>query len=122
MLERAKKFGTVQNADVVVKGLDTALPDKKERPKRGREGADGGDRGGKRPREGGAGKSAGGNDTRERRRGRRGQGGNNNDRRGNSNGVLAVRGGGPGTKKSVLDDPTERAKAEARAKKFGAKN
>jgi len=120
MLERAKKFGAVENASLVVKGLDAALPDKKERPKRGREGADGGDRGGKRPREGGS-RSAGGNDARGRRR-RRGQGGNNNDKKGNSNGVLAVRGGGPVTRKNVLDDPIEKAKAEARAKKFGAKN
>ncbi|CUS09203.1 unnamed protein product [Tuber aestivum] len=43
------------------------------------------------------------------------------DRRGN-NGAVTVRGGGPVTRKNVLDDPVEKAKADARAKKFGAKN
>ena len=48
-LERAKKFGTVDDTKPAVKGIDEALP---ERKKRGRAGDDDGGRGGKRSRGG----------------------------------------------------------------------
>lgn len=102
-LERAKKFGT--DTAAVVKGLDAALPER--RPKRGREQGDQAEGGGKRQnserRNGGQNKSRGG---------RRSGGGRPNRHEGG--------GGGGGSK--VLADPSEKAKAEARAKRFGGGN
>lgn len=90
--ERAKKFGLAAEP-AMVKGLDAALPER--RPKRGREGADKqGDRAAKRP-------------TPDRR-----------------TGPVPAKSGKteplpqkkPAAK--ILDDPAEKAKAEARAKRF----
>lgn len=90
-LDRAKKFG-LDAKDEVVKGLDSALPER--RPKRAREERGGGDRGGRSAKR----------QTPDRRT-------------------------GPGSKPAaekekpkgrVTDDPTEKAKAEARAKRFQA--
>lgn len=101
-LERAKKFGVDNSA--VVKGLDAALPER--RPKRGRDQGDQTEGGGKRQhserRNGGQSKHRGG---------RRGGGRPNRNEGG---------GGGGGSK--ILTDPTEKAKAEARAKRFGGGN
>ncbi|KAK5631037.1 hypothetical protein RRF57_006752 [Xylaria bambusicola] len=105
--ERAKRFGVDQNS--IVSGLDSALPEKRER-KRGREGASNanadGERGAKR-QQNTPGRHRGGRDNRNRG-GRRG--GNDRD---------SSRKDGGGKTRGVLDDPTERAKAEARAKRFG---
>jgi SAP domain-containing ribonucleoprotein len=111
LLERAKKFGT--GATEGVKGLDSALP---ERPqKRGRGGdKDAENREPKRQRENGDGDGRKGGRAGRGRRGegrgqREGSGARENDK---------GKAGRPNTG-SVLDDPKERAKAEARAKKFG---
>ncbi|RQM08113.1 hypothetical protein DH86_00000546 [Scytalidium sp. 3C] len=85
--ERAKKFGLDAN-QTVVKGLDTALPER--RPKRGREGKQGG-RDQKRPTP---------------------------DRRTEPAAKPAATAKKPLGK--ILDDPVEKAKAEARAKRFAA--
>lgn len=100
-LERAKKFGT--DTAAVVKGLDAALPER--RPKRGREQGDQAEGGGKRQNS-------------ERRNGRqdRPRGGRRGGGRPNRN---EGAGGGGG---KILADPTEKAKAEARAKRFGGGN
>ncbi|KAI1262211.1 hypothetical protein F5Y18DRAFT_163516 [Xylariaceae sp. FL1019] len=106
--ERAARFGTEADT-TVVSGLDSALPEKRER-KRGREGntEGGGDRGAKRQQNG------------DRRQGGRfrGRGGS---RRGNDRGAPAPRkeGGGNEKPRRILDDPSEKAKADARAKRFG---
>ena len=93
LAERAKKFGVGDGkTEAVVKGLDSALPERKM--KRGREerGArDGGERAAKRQ-------------TPDRRTGPKPKGGN-----------APV----PNEKKTAIaDDPVEKAKMEARAKKF----
>ncbi|KAI0157390.1 hypothetical protein GGR57DRAFT_461750 [Xylariaceae sp. FL1272] len=106
--ERAARFGTEADTSVV-SGLDSALPEKRER-KRGREGnTEGGDRGVKRQQNG------------ERRQGGGGRFRGRGGRRGNDRGASAPRreGGGNEKPRRVLDDPSERAKAEARAKRFG---
>ena len=107
--ERAQRFGVDVDQGSLVSGLDSALPEKRER-KRGREGASKGDgeRGAKR-QQNTQGRHRGGRDNRNR--GGR-QGGNDRN--------SARKDGGGGGKKGILDDPTERAKAEARAKRFGA--
>lgn len=88
LAERAKKFGLEQD-DTLVKGLDSALPER--RPKRGREGKDD-KQGGRNPKR----------QTPDRRTG-------------------PAPKAAPEAKKAsgrVVDDPTEKAKAEARAKRF----
>ena len=92
LAERAKKFGT-DVKDTVIKGLDSALPER--RPKRGREDRRQGGRDAKRQ-------------TPDRRTEPRQQG--------KSKSTV------PPVKKPadrITDDPAEKAKAEARAKKFG---
>ncbi|KAI9742811.1 MAG: hypothetical protein M1818_003540 [Claussenomyces sp. TS43310] len=87
-LDRAKKFGTETAS--VVKGLDDALP---ERRKRGREGGDKDGRGAKRQ-------------TPDRRAGPP---------------KTTIKAAAPPAKKPagrIVDDPAEKAKAEARAKRF----
>jgi SAP domain-containing ribonucleoprotein len=98
LAERAKKFG-LDSKDGVVKGLDSALPERKA--KRGREGKDGG--------EGRANKRQ----TPDRRTG---PGPKKGGEKGKGEGKKEG-GGGPSGK--IADDPVERAKMEARAKKFG---
>jgi len=111
--ERASRFGIEQTEQSsIVKGLDAALPERRER-KRGREGAEttatGGDRGAKRQQPAQQ-ASVGRNDRNRGRNGRRGGGGGDAS---NANGTKN------GNKKaSVLSDPSEKAKAEARAKRF----
>ncbi|KAK0109904.1 hypothetical protein ONS95_002575 [Cadophora gregata] len=112
--ERAKKFGTdkVKEKEVVediVKGLNSALPERKLKRDRGGEGAQG--RQAKRQ-------------TPDRRTEapRRGGGGGGQGQRGGGRGGERKTGGaaaGQGLKK-ITDDPEERAKAEARAKRFAA--
>ncbi|KAI0403224.1 hypothetical protein F4802DRAFT_572767 [Xylaria palmicola] len=112
--ERAQRFGADQTS--VPSGLDTALPEKRER-KRGREGAPNpngnadGERGAKR-QQSGPGRRRGGRDNRGRG-GRHGGGDRAPPRKEGG-------GGGGGKPRGVLDDPSERAKADARAKRFGA--
>ncbi|KAI0525458.1 hypothetical protein F5B22DRAFT_342576 [Xylaria bambusicola] len=105
--ERAKRFGVDQST--IVSGLDSALPEKRERErKRGREGASNanadGERGAKR-QQNAPGRHRGGRDNRNR-------GGRRGDRD-------SSRKDGGGKPRGVLNDPAERAKAEARAKRFG---
>ncbi len=91
LTERAKKFG-LDKADPVVAGLDAALPDRA--PKRGREGRQGGDRPTKR---------------------------RTPDRRTAPKQAPKAAPPVPAVKKQpgrIQDDPTEKAKAEARAKRF----
>jgi SAP domain-containing ribonucleoprotein len=94
LAERAKKFGTDQN-DTVVKGLDSALPER--RAKRGREDKEGG-RAAKRQ-------------TPDRRTGPKPK----------PKGAAPVPQAAKkqATAGKITDDPVERAKMEARAKKFG---
>ena len=87
LVERAKKFG-LDSKETVVKGLDSALPER--RPKRGREDKQG-DRNPKRQ-------------TPDRR---------TEAPKAKTTGLAAKKLAG-----SILDDPVEKAKAEARAKKF----
>lgn len=91
-LERAKKFGTDKEA--VIKGLDDALPER--RAKRGREGEKHGGRAAKRQ-------------TPDRR-----------TEAAPTKSVTAKTGPAPAKKATgrITDDPVERAKAEARAKRF----
>jgi len=102
--ERAKKFGEGAGAAVNISGLDEALP---ERKKRGREGREQGGREAKRQ-------------TPDRRTEapRRGEKNNNAAQKQALNQAAAP---APLKKvmKRVLDDPVEKAKAEARLKKFG---
>lgn len=114
-LEREKRFGgsaageeTVAKKEVV-KGLDSALPERRER-KRGPPGHVEGGRGGKRSRQ--APQPAHHNGSGAARSGDRRP---NQGPRRNMGGVQKSGGGYRG----VLDDPTEKAKAEARARKFG---
>ncbi|PKS11030.1 hypothetical protein jhhlp_002790 [Lomentospora prolificans] len=97
--DRAKKFGI--DTSSLAKSLDSALPD---RPlKRGRAREDDGGDGNKRQS----------NNRRDNRRQGRGRGGRFNNRGGGG-------GGGRSQGSSILSDPTEKAKAEARAKRFGS--
>ncbi|KAI4860422.1 hypothetical protein F4820DRAFT_109268 [Hypoxylon rubiginosum] len=99
--QRAERFGVEQSS--LAKGLDAALPEKRP-PKRGREGTNAdGERGAKRQNPGG----------RQRGKGRfrsAGRPGGASRRDGKPN--------GPKGKSSFIDDPAEKAKAEARAKRF----
>lgn len=112
-LEREKRFGAgtedvPEKKKEVVKGLDSALPDRRDR-KRGPPPAQD-TRGGKRTR--------GGNNNNNNGAGRGEQrGGQQQQRRAQA----PATGGGQkkGGYKAVLDDPAEKAKAEARARKFG---
>ena len=112
-LERAARFGAAEPAEdsvVGVKGLDQALPEHMRR-KRGNEHTGGGGRGGvqKRARFGHQG---------QRRQGG-GAGGGNDRRNGGGNQHQQKKAGGGSGAKSVLDDPTEREKAERRKNRFG---
>jgi len=89
-LERAKKFGEALKANV--QGLDSALPERRERQKRGRE-EQGGRGNAKRP-------------TPDRRATGSVRNGRNNEAK------------KPTALGKIKDDPTEKAKAEARALKF----
>ncbi|KAH0612954.1 uncharacterized protein H6S33_009334 [Morchella sextelata] len=106
-LEREKRFGNAGAEDApekkkeVVKGLDSALPDRRDR-KRGAPPAQD-TRGGKRTR--------GGNNGAGRVEQRGGQ-----PRRAQAPAAGVQKKGGY---KAILDDPAEKAKAEARARKFG---
>ena len=93
-LERAKKFG-LDTEEAVVKGLDDALPDR--RAKRGREGKDDG-RGGRNAKR------------------------QTPDRRTEAPAGKAATVAKPKPKPTgrITDDPSEKAKAEARAKRFAA--
>jgi len=125
-LERAKKFGAAAAEDSKagegVKGLDSALPTRELRgKKRHAEGGDeddnrkrgrGGPRGGRRQQ------GAGG-----RRGGSGGRGGQSQPQQQQKNAGAQNKKNGAGnkpaaTKGKVTDDPVEKAKAEARAKKF----
>lgn len=103
LAERAKKFG-LADKEGVVKGLDSALPERKA--KRGREG-----------REGAEGRAAK-RQTPDRRTGPKprgkGEGGKGEGKKEGGGG-----GEGKGPSRKIADDPVERAKMEARAKKFG---
>ncbi|KAI0884236.1 uncharacterized protein GGS22DRAFT_20924 [Annulohypoxylon maeteangense] len=128
--ERAKRFGIVEDEEdkkktarterfgvdssSLAKGLDSALPEKRA-PKRGREGGNGnananieGERGAKRQNPGG----------RHRGKGRFRHGGGGSGRQGGpprkEGNSTAPRG-----RSGIMNDPTEKAKAEARAKRFG---
>jgi SAP domain-containing ribonucleoprotein len=104
LAERAKKFG-LADKEGVVKGLDSALPERKA--KRGREG-----------REGVEGRAAK-RQTPDRRTGPKprgkGEGGKGEGKKEGGGGG----GEGKGPSRKIADDPVERAKMEARAKKFG---
>ncbi|KAI1178456.1 hypothetical protein F4777DRAFT_537722 [Nemania sp. FL0916] len=109
--DRAKRFGLDQST--VVSGLDSALPERRER-KRGREGASNantdGERGAKR-HQANQGRRRGGRD----HRGRGGRQAGDRDQSRKEGG-----GGSGGRPRRVLDDPSERAKADARAKRFAS--
>ncbi|KAI2466723.1 hypothetical protein F4781DRAFT_434126 [Annulohypoxylon bovei var. microspora] len=119
--ERAKRFGIVEDDEdkkktarverfgvdesSLAKGLDSALPEKRA-PKRGREvGNVEGERGAKRQNPSG----------RHRGKGRFRQGGGRQGGAPRKEGSTA----GPRGKPGVFNDPAEKAKAEARAKRFG---
>jgi SAP domain-containing ribonucleoprotein len=112
LTDRAKRFGIDQSS--IVSGLDSALP---ERPlKRGRDRGDGEGRAEKRQSV----------DRQDRRRGQRGGrhgrgggGGGDGGARSQQGGNRSGGGGRAAPKKGPLDDPAEKAKAEARAKRFG---
>lgn len=91
-MERAKKFG-LDTTEPVVKGLDEALPDR--RAKRGREGKDDG-RGGRNAKR------------------------QTPDRRTEAPKSKVAPVAKPKPAGRITDDPTEKAKAEARAKRFAA--
>lgn len=99
--DRAQRFGLDEKE---LTGLDSALPERPLKRGRGREGDDAGGRPGKRQ---GADRRGGG-----RRRGGR----PNNAPRGGSGGG----GGAAPARKNILDDPSEKAKAEKRAARFAA--
>lgn len=94
LAERAKKFGIPAKEDVI-KGLDSALSDRK--PKRGREGRDDKDGGRAAKRQ-----------TPDRRNGAP------------QSKTAAPAARKPAARGGVQDDPVEKAKAEARAKRFAA--
>ncbi|KAI1115917.1 hypothetical protein F5Y14DRAFT_107877 [Nemania sp. NC0429] len=120
--DRAKRFGVDQTTELV-SGLDSALPERRER-KRGREGASNaaadGERGPKRQQQNGPARRRGGREGgREGGRDTRSRGGRQG---GNDRGPSRKEGGGgggSGRPRRIVDDPSERAKAEARAKRFG---
>lgn len=118
--ERAQRFGLDQTS--VVSGLDSALPEKRER-KRGREGPSGtntdGERNAKRQQQNGPGRRRGGRDHRGRG-GRQGGSDRNPPRKEGGGGGGGSGSGSAGKPRRVLDDPSERAKADARSKRFGA--
>lgn len=91
--DRAKRFGIDEKE--LASGLDSALPERPLKRGRGRDGADGG-RPGKRQ-------------SMDRRGGGRRRGGGG----GHGNGAEPKRTG-------IMDDPTEKAKAEKRAARFAA--
>ncbi|KEZ46666.1 hypothetical protein SAPIO_CDS0501 [Scedosporium apiospermum] len=98
--DRAKRFGI--DSSSLATSLDSALPDRPLKRGRARE-DDGGDN-----------KKRQSNNRRDNRRHGRGRGGRFNNRRaggGRSEG---------GSRGSILSDPAEKAKAEARAKRFGS--
>ncbi|KAH7409424.1 hypothetical protein BKA64DRAFT_664918 [Cadophora sp. MPI-SDFR-AT-0126] len=111
--ERAKKFGTDKTKEKevvqdIVKGLNSALPERKLKRERGGDGAQG--RQAKRQ-------------TPDRRTEapRRGRGGGQGQRGGGRGGERKTGGPAAGQAlKKITDDPEERAKAEARAKRFAA--
>lgn len=92
--ERAKKFGVESTTSTIVKGLDDALPER--RAKRGREGAD----------------KQGGRNTKRQTPDRRTEPPKAAARNVSKTAQAKKLG-------KILDDPVEKAKAEARAKKFG---
>jgi SAP domain-containing ribonucleoprotein len=102
--ERAKKFGEGAGAAVNIAGLDEALP---ERKKRGREGREQGGREAKR--------QTPDRRTEAPRRGEK----NNNAAQKQALKQAAAPAPLKKVMKRVLDDPVEKAKAEARLKKFG---
>lgn len=97
--ERAKKFGLEEKKELV-KGLDDALPER--RPKRGREGKEGG-------RE-------------TKRQAPNARNGAGNDAKSESRKPVESRPQPKPAKPAgkIVDDPAEKAKAEARAKRFAA--
>ncbi|OLN89798.1 Uncharacterized protein C31H12.03c [Colletotrichum chlorophyti] len=101
--ERAKKFGT---ETPTISGLDSALPER--RPKRGRP-----ERNDEQPGRDSKRQSTDG-------RGRRGRGGNRNGRPGGRQGGGGGSGGSGGERRSAAVDPAEKAKMEARAKRFAS--
>ncbi|KAH9909571.1 hypothetical protein F4778DRAFT_4678 [Xylariomycetidae sp. FL2044] len=108
--DRAKRFGVEESS--LPSGLDAALPEKRPR-KRGREGGNAdGDRDNKR-QNGPGGRQRGGGG---RGRGRHGGGGGG--RPGGRDGRRDGKPNGAGPRRNILDDPTEKSKAEARAKRF----
>ncbi|KAL2074626.1 hypothetical protein VTL71DRAFT_8404 [Oculimacula yallundae] len=118
--ERAKKFGTDKTKEQkdaekekevvqdIVKGLNSALPERRLKRERGAEGAQGRQ----------AKRQTPDRRTEAPRRGGREQQGQRGGGRGGERKAGAASGQGP---KKVTDDPTERAKAEARAKRFAPK-
>ncbi len=115
--DRAQRFGLDQSD--LTKSLDSALPEKR-RPKRGREGGDGGyhnDRNVKRLQGGGRHRgNRGGGRGGQLGRGGRDSGGRGGGRYGGASG--GRRDGRPSGGRSIQDDPSEKNKAEARAKRF----
>ncbi|KAI0848563.1 hypothetical protein F5Y00DRAFT_82674 [Daldinia vernicosa] len=102
--ERAERFGVDESS--LVKGLDAALPEKRP-SKRGREGGGNaeGERGAKRQNPGGQQRGKG-----RFRHGRGGRPNNGPRKEGRPTGAKG--------KSGILNDPSEKAKAEARAKRF----
>lgn len=123
LLERQKRFGVEAVAaessnKPQVKGLDDALPERKRRGGAAEDGSGGRGKRGRFGGRGGGGGTGGRGGNRDRDRGNGNTRGNSNSgvqqqRRDTNQKKAAV------IKKSVLDDPEERRKAEARAKKFG---
>jgi SAP domain-containing ribonucleoprotein len=109
--ERAARFGEEATNAPSISGLDSALPERRER-KRGREGA--GDQQRDAKRQSTDGRRGGG---RFKGRDRRRQGGGGGGGGGRGEGRQQNGGGAP---RNILTDPAEKAKAEARAKRFGA--
>ena len=100
--ERAKRFGLDQAS--LAKSLDSALPERSLK-RRGQNDESGG-----RKRQDRHGNSNANNNATNNRRGRGRQGRTGGGKNG---------GAAPKTGASLMDDPTEKAKAEARAKRFG---
>lgn len=104
--ERAKRFGLDQAS--LAKSLDSALPERSLK-RRGQADESGGRK--RQDRHGNANNNASNN---SRGRGRQGRTGGGRTGGGRTGGGVSKTGG------SFLDDPAEKAKAEARAKRFGA--
>ena len=127
MAARVARFGVANDR---VSALDSALPDRPRKRGRGGlegtagEGAaagpaekEGSGRGSKRANRGGAGAGAGGrNQQQQQRRGGRGQGGRRQGGGGGGGGGGVRKGGDKGAARTM--DPAEKAKLEARAKRF----